>query len=86
MVIVRVKGKKIISTIDLQNISENFGAEILISWNSMKHRLKERHPLSFIPLKFRDLLTDERRQRLLFNQIVTIYVLFRCCVLLFNDK
>jgi hypothetical protein len=44
------------SAVDLRNVSENFGADILNNLNSVKKMLKKGLPLSFIPMKFKEIL------------------------------
>jgi hypothetical protein len=59
---------------DPQNVSENFGAEILSNRNSPKHMLNGRLPLYSIPMKYKEFLAEKRREGLLFNKFVTISI------------
>jgi len=46
-------------TVDLWNVSEIFGTEILNNLNWVKNMLRERLPLNFIPTKFKELLAEK---------------------------
>jgi hypothetical protein len=48
--------------------------QILHKLNAVKNVLKERLNLNFIPMKFKELLTE--KQGLLFNKTVNIYISF----------
>jgi hypothetical protein len=45
---------------NLQNVSENFGVEILNNFHSVKNMLKEYRPLNFISIQFKELLAQKR--------------------------
>jgi hypothetical protein len=47
------------SAVDLWNVLENFGMEILNTLNSVKNVLKEHLLLNFIPMKFKELLAEK---------------------------
>ena len=53
--------------------SENFGAEIPNNLNLIKHMPNGRLPLNFIPIKYKESLTEKSWEGLLFNKTVTIY-------------
>jgi hypothetical protein len=73
-IIIRAKEKNLISAVDLRKVLENFGAEILNNFNLVKNMLKERLPPNFIPMKYKELLAEKSRERLLVNKIVPIKV------------
>lgn len=47
------------SVVDLRNVSDIFGAQILNSLNLVKDTLRERLPLNFIPMKCKELLAQK---------------------------
>jgi hypothetical protein len=49
------------SAVDLQNVSETFGAEIVKNLNSLTNMLKGSLAQNFIPMKSKALLTEKRR-------------------------
>ena len=69
------RSQKMSLAVDLRNVSENLEAEILNNLKSVKHILKGRLPLNFVSVKFKELLTEKHRDRLVFNTIVAIYML-----------
>jgi hypothetical protein len=48
------------SAVDLWNASEQLGAVILNKQNSVTNAHKERLPPDFVPIKFKQLLTEKR--------------------------
>jgi hypothetical protein len=58
IIIVRVK--KYDSAVDVRNVSENVGAEILNNLNSGENMLAERLPLNFVLIEFKLLLAEKR--------------------------
>jgi hypothetical protein len=61
---------------DLRNISENFGAKVLNNFNVVKRALRECMHLNFMPIKFKECLTELLSEGLPFNKTVTICVSF----------
>jgi hypothetical protein len=47
------------SAVDLWNVSELLGTEVLDNLNSVKNMLKEQLSLIFIPMKFQEILTEK---------------------------
>jgi hypothetical protein len=62
------------STVDLQSVLENYGAEILNVLNSVKNVLKWPLMLHFIPMKLKELLAETFWGGLIFNKIETAYM------------
>jgi hypothetical protein len=47
------------SAVDLWNVLELLGTEVLDNLNSVKNMLKEQLSLIFIPMKFKEILTEK---------------------------
>jgi len=62
------------STVVLQIVLENYGAEILNNLNSVKNALKWPLPLHIIPMEFKELLAEKFWGGLIFNKIETAYM------------
>ena len=60
------------SAVDVQNVLENFGAEILNTLNSVKKVLQECLVLNFIPTIFEELFAEKCGEGHLLNKIVVI--------------
>jgi hypothetical protein len=60
------------SAVDLQNVLENFGVEILNTWNSVKNVLQEYLVLNFIPVIFEELYAGKCGEGHLLNKSVVI--------------
>lgn len=61
------------NNIDLQNVSENLGAEMQKNFSLVKSVLVEPVSLDFVPLKVKEQLAVKCQKELLFTEIVTVY-------------
>jgi hypothetical protein len=64
------------SAVGLQSVSLKFGVEIRNKLTATKIVRKERLTPNFISVAVKELLAEKRREGILFNKIVTVYMSF----------